>query len=136
MMYYCSLIKFILFFNFRCGKSTFICSFIQNLDTITKSNPTKVIYIYKVWQPLFESMKQEGLVHLFLKDQENIVERLKVETVGENSLIIFDDLINSKHLDQISNLFVVDGRHSNYSMIFTSQKMFLNNEYFRLISSF
>ena len=134
-MYYCSLIKFILFFNFRCGKSTFICSFIQNLDTITKSNPTKVIYIYKVWQPLFESMKQEGLVHLFLKDQENIVERLKVETVGENSLIIFDDLINSKHLDQISNLFVVDGHHSNYSMIFTSQKMFLNNEYFRLISN-
>ena len=134
-MYYCSLIKFILFFNFRCGKSTFICSFIQNLDTITKSNPTKVIYIYKVWQPLFESMKQEGLVHLFLKDQENIVERLKVETVGENSLIVFDDLINSKHLDQISNLFVVDGRHSNYSMIFTSQRMFVNNEYFRQISN-
>ena len=88
-----------------------------------------------MWQPLFESMKSDGLVHLFLKDQENIVDRLKVETVGENSLIVFDDLINSKHLDQISNLFVVDGRHSNYSMIFTSQRMFVNNEYFRQISN-
>ena len=51
----------------RCGKSTFICNMIQNLNRITKSNPTKIIYIYKVWQPLFESMKYEGLVDLFLK---------------------------------------------------------------------
>jgi len=114
----------------RCWKSTFICNMIQNLNRITKSNPTKIIYIYKVWQPLFESMKYEGLVDLFLKEQENIVDRLKLETVGENTLIIFDDLINSKFLEQISNLFVVDGRHSNYSMIFTSQRMFVNNEYF------
>ena len=89
--------------------------------------------MYKVWQPLFQDMNLQGLVHIFIKEDENLIEKLKMETIGDTCLIVFDDLINSKNLDEISNLFVVDGRHSNYSMIFTSQRMFVNNEYFRQI---
>ena len=118
----------------RSGKSVFIFNFLQNLSSITKLNPTKIIYVYKVWQPLFEDMKSNGSIH-FLKDQENIVNKLRESTIGEITLIIFDDLINSKNLEEISNLFVVDGRHSNYSMIFTSQRMFVNSEAFRQISN-
>ena len=91
--------------------------------------------MYKVWQPLFQDMNLQGLVHIFIKEDENLIEKLKMETIGDTCLIVFDDLINSKNLDEISNLFVVDGRHSNYSMIFTSQRMFVNNEYFRQISN-
>ena len=49
-------------------------------------------------------------------------------------LVIFDDLINSGSLSKLSDLFVVDGRHMNLSMIFISQKLFLNNDSFREIS--
>ena len=118
-----------------CGKSVFIQNLLQNISTVSKTNPTKIIYAYKVWQPLYEDMNLQGLVHLFIKEDENLAEKLKMETIGEISLIVFDDLINSKNLGDISNLFVVDGRHSNYSMIFTSQRMFVNNEYFRQISN-
>ena len=118
-----------------CGKSVFIQNLLQNISTVSKTNPTKIIYVYKVWQPLYEDMNLQGLVHLFIKEDENLAEKLKMETIGEISLIVFDDLINSKNLGDISNLFVVDGRHSNYSMIFTSQRMFVNNEYFRQISN-
>ena len=118
-----------------CGKSVFIQNLLQNISTVSKRNPTKIIYVYKVWQPLYEDMNLQGLVHLFIKEDENLAEKLKMETIGETSLIVFDDLINSKNLGEISNLFVVDGRHSNYSMIFTSQRMFVNNEYFRQISN-
>ena len=48
--------------------------------------------------------------------------------------MIFDDLINSKSLTEIATLFTVDGRHLNMSMIFLTQRMFVNNEYFRQIS--
>ena len=34
----------------------------------------------------------------------------------------------------IATLFTVDGRHMNMSMAFISQRMFVNNEYFRQIS--
>ena len=118
-----------------CGKSVFIQNLLQNISTVSKKNPSKIIYVYKVWQPLFQDMNLQGLVHIFIKDNENLLEKLKMETIGETCLIVFDDLINSKNLDEISNLFVVDGRHSNYSMIFTSQRMFVNNEYFRQISN-
>ena len=119
----------------RCGKTVFIKDLLQNIPSITKQNITKVIYVYKVWQQIFEDMKLQGLVHFFLREEENIVEKIKKLSFGEYSLVIFDDLINSKILEEISNLFVVDGRHSNYSMIFTSQRMFVNNEYFRQISN-
>ena len=119
----------------RCGKTVFIKDLLQNIPSITKQNISKVIYVYKVWQQIFEDMKLQGLVHFFLREEENIVEKIKKLSFGEYSLVIFDDLINSKNLEEISDLFVVDGRHSNYSMIFTSQRMFVNNEYFRQISN-
>ena len=119
----------------RCGKTVFIKDLLQNIPSITKQNISKVIYVYKVWQQIFEDMKLQGLIDFFLKEEENIVEKIKKLSFGEYSLVIFDDLINSKILEEISNLFVVDGRHSNYSMIFTSQRMFVNNEYFRQISN-
>ena len=112
----------------RCGKTVFIKDLLQNIPSITKQNISKVIYVYKVWQQTFEDMKLQGLVHFFLREEENIVEKIKKLSFGEYSLVIFDDLINSKNLEEISNLFVVDGRHSNYSMIFTSQRMFVNSE--------
>ena len=119
----------------RCGKTVFIKDLLENIASITKQNISKVIYVYKVWQSIFEDMHSQGLVNIFLEEKDNIIEKIKNLAYGETSLIIFDDLINSKNLEEISNLFVVDGRHSNYSLIFTSQRMFVNNEYFRQISN-
>ena len=119
----------------RCGKTVFIKDLLENMSSITKQNISKVIYVYKVWQSIFEDMHSQGLVNIFLEEKDNIIEKIKNLAYGETSLIIFDDLINSKNLEEISNLFVVDCRHSNYSLIFTSQRMFVNNEYFRQISN-
>ena len=53
---------------------------------------------------------------------------------GQPILVIFDDLIGSKSLPEIANMFTVDARHLNISMAFLSQRMFVNDEYFRQIS--
>ena len=52
----------------------------------------------------------------------------------DNHLVIFDDLIGSSSLKSIANLFTVDARHMNMSMVFLTQKMFVNCEHFRQIS--
>ena len=49
-------------------------------------------------------------------------------------LVIFDDLIGSSSLKNIANLFTVDARHMNMSLIFLTQRMFVNDESFRQIS--
>ena len=117
----------------RCGKTFFVVDFIQNIERICKEPPSNIIYVFKVWQPKYDEIR--GLVSVFIKEQEDLVEKIKSHCSSyQSSLIVFDDLINSKTLKEIANLFVVDGRHMKMSMIFLSQRLFVNDEYFRQIS--
>jgi len=53
---------------------------------------------------------------------------------GKSILVVFDDMINSKALSTLATLFTVDGRHMNMSLMFLTQRMFVNDEYFHQIS--
>ena len=116
----------------RCGKTFFVSDLLENIESFTKVPPLTIIYIYKVWQSKFDEMK--SLVHVFLEDCESIVGKIQERATGESMLVIFDDMINSKSLVDIATLFTVDGRHMNMSMVFLTQRMFVNNEHFRQIS--
>ena len=116
----------------RCGKTFFVSELLENIETITKEPPETIIYVYKVWQNKFDEMK--NVVHIFMEDSENVIQNIKDVAQGQGIFVIFDDLINSKSLVDIATLFTVDGRHMNMSMAFLSQRMFVNNEYFRQIS--
>ena len=114
---------------------TALSNVISYLNSFCKFPPTNVIYIYKIWQSKFNELLESGLVNFFIEDQMDLLAAIKQKTFGKPTLIIFDDMMNSKNLSDISNLFVIDGRHSNYSLIFIAQRMFLNNENFRQISN-
>ena len=116
----------------RCGKTFFVCDLLQNINSFCKTPPVSVIYVYKVWQEKFEEMK--NYVHKFIMDGDHVMDRIKENLFGKSTLLIFDDLLHSKALKEISTLFIVDARHQNLSLIFLTQKMFVNNEYFRQIS--
>ena len=116
----------------RCGKTFFVVDFIQNLKSISKIPPTNIIYVYKVWQPKYDEIRK--LITVYIQEQEDLLEKIKEHLSDQPSLIVFDDLINSKSLKNIAQLFVVDGRHLNMSLIFLSQRLFVNDEYFRQIS--
>ena len=114
----------------RSGKTFFLKDFIQNMDIFCKSPPKITTLVYKVFQPIYLDLNVDYL----RMDCDNLKEKLLELARGESMLVIFDDLINSSSLPNIANLFVVDGRHSNLSMIFLSQKLFIKNDYFRQIS--
>ena len=76
----------------------------------------------------------KNYVHKFIKDGDHVMDRIKENLFGNSTLLIFDDLPHSKSLKEISTLFIVDARHQNLSLIFLTQKMFVNNEYFQQIS--
>lgn len=116
----------------RCGKTVFVSKLIENIHTFAKLQPTYLIYVYKVWQPKFDEIRSLGVN--FMEDNDNIVNDIKSTVSGQPMLVIFDDLISSSSLKSIANLFTVDARHMNISMVFISQKMFVNCEYFRQIS--
>lgn len=114
-----------------CGKTTFIIDLIKNLSVISHKVPAHVIYFYKEWQPKFNNMVKELNVSFF-EDNDNIIEEIK--ELPSPALVVFDDMLNSSNLKAVAQLFTVHGRHMDLSLCFISQKLFLNNEYFRQIS--
>ena len=116
----------------RCGKTFFVADLLQNIQTFAKQPPSLVVYIYKVWQTKFDEMT--NVVHIFLEDQKNIVDKIKEYATGSPILVVFDDMINSSSLSELAPLFTVDARHMNMSLVFLTQRMFVNDEYFRQIS--
>ena len=84
----------------RCGKTYFISTLLENLSSFAKQPPTKIIYIYTVWQTKFDEMQR--MVNVFIKDNINILEQIKIYATGEPMFIIFDDMINSNSLPDIA----------------------------------
>ena len=116
------------------GKTSLICSILANLGSFTSSPPSKVIYLYKRWQPKFDELQQLGLVHEFSRDLVNLGSRVRAQAKYESLFVIFDDLLNSDCLEDVAGLFTVDSRHLGISCAFLTQRLFVNNEFFRQIS--
>merc|ERR1711954_591180 len=116
----------------RCGKTVFVSKLLEKIHAFAKIPPAKVLYIYKVWQPKYDEIMSLGVN--FMEDSDNIVNDIKSGVSGHPMLVIFDDLIGSSSLKVIADLFTVDARHMNMSLVFLSQRMFVNNEAFRQIS--
>ena len=87
----------------RCGKTFFVADLLQNIQTFAKQPPSLIIYIYKVWQSKFDEMK--SLVHVFLEDEENIVNKIKEYANGNPILVVFDDMIDSKSLSDSYSVY-------------------------------
>ena len=114
-----------------CGKTTFLVDLIKNISQFTIKPHLQIVYFYKEWQPKFDFLGEEYNV-MFLLDNENIIDQVK--QLKSPSFVIFDDMLNSSNLKAVAELYTVHGRHLNLSLAFLSQKLFLNNDYFRQIS--
>ena len=88
----------------RSGKTFFIDSFINNLPDFAINPPKTIVYVYKIWQPKYGEMK----VDYFIEDCEDLDKKLFENIKTPSSLVVFDDLINSKSLPTIAKLFTVD----------------------------
>ena len=104
------------------------------------NNKSVVVVFYLDFQMKIYSTKQQLSKIFSSKNLDKKLtnwskpEKIKEYVTGKSILVVFDDMINSKALSTLATLFTVDGRHMNMSLMFLTQRMFVNNEYFRQIS--
>jgi hypothetical protein len=97
-----------------CGKTVFVFKLIENMKEMIIPTPSKVVYCYGEYQPLFDNYPQiefhEGLPDVAMFD-------------GVPTLLILDDLMGEAD-DVVTRLFTKVSHHRNVSVIYLTQNIF------------
>jgi hypothetical protein len=108
-----------------CGKTMFIFKLIDNVREMIVPAPTKILYCYGEYQPIFTKYP-----HLtFIDGLPDITQFDGKESV----LLIIDDLMNETN-ESVSAIFTKISHHRNVSIVYITQNMFPKNKHARTIS--
>ena len=104
------------------GKTNFAINMIKESDRLFDQKPDRVIIIYKVFQEIYNTCKKYFPTSFYTEDECDLEELTLLNK--DKLLIICDDLYFSKKLVEISEHFLIKGRHRNTSWIVLTQSIF------------
>lgn len=116
-----------------CGKSTFICRLLTDLEGSVDTKIEQVVWFYSEAnsRPAFPPQLEQKLN---LKFQKGVPAKFVNPTNGA-VLIILDDLMDETgHDGRVSQLFTRGSHHQQISIILTTQNLFHQGKFFRTIS--
>ena len=104
-----------------CGKTWLISKLIGNIREVTSPPITNVVYLYSVWQGIYDRLAEDGVV--FTRDLGLIDE---LEGLREsNVLLIIDDLETElSKSEELGNLYTKYSHHYKISVIMIVQNYF------------
>lgn len=111
------------------GKTQFVKSLLQNIQTLVTPIPETIIFCYGEWQSTYKDIQQLALNIDFIEGLPD----LDAMTMGEPKLIVIDDLMGETN-DQVSRLFTKGSHHKNISVIYIVQNLFNKQKEQRTIS--
>lgn len=118
----------------HAGKSTFVFSLLKQLK-LFESNIQHILYVYGIWQPLFDRMEREISSITFFQGipDKEILERYSSKS--GNILLVLDDVmgIGASNVE-LMNLFTTYSHHMGITVIFLLQNIFPPGKYMRTIS--
>ena len=102
------------------GKTMYLAKLIKHRHTMIQPNVQRVIYSYKKYQPIFDTMNDVEFVQGLNFHLDRSIP----------TLLIIDDQMNECN-PKISDLFAVGAHHDNCSVIFVSQVLFFQDKAYR-----
>ena len=102
------------------GKTNYLLRLIQHKDSAIQPNVKRVIYSYKKYQSVFDTVP--GVE--FVQGANYVLDR------SVPTLLIIDDQMNDGSVE-LTDLFTVGAHHDNCSTIFVSQVLFLQDRAYR-----
>lgn len=116
------------------GKTHFVSQLIENADKIFSVKIHNFVYIYSVWQPMFDQLLKIRPFNFI----QGIPASLADDTilpVSANNLLILDDLMNEASNNiEVQNVFTQYVHHRNLSCIYLMQNLFIQGKASRTIS--
>ena len=95
---------------------TYLAKLIKHRDEMIIPNVQRVLYSYKKWQPIFNTMNDVTFVQgMNFELDRNIP-----------TLLIIDDQMNQVD-ERLAELFTVSAHHENTSVIFVTQNLFFQD---------
>jgi len=105
-----------------CGKSSFVLRLADNVDTMIKPIPVKIIYYFTEYQSIFDRYP-----HIDFRQGVPKLDEIR------NALVILDDMMLEAD-QRILNIFTRGSHHREISIVFMVQNFFNNNRHMRTIS--
>jgi hypothetical protein len=106
----------------QSGKSTLLRQVLKNADSLFCTPPQRVIYVYSIWQTLYDQMTQEMQNIIFLSSIPSEEEILNYTENVAHTVICFDDMLHQVMSSQVvSDMTTKLCHHCKMTCIFTSQ---------------
>jgi len=107
------------------GKTNFVMRLIDNVDAMIEPPPSKIVYYFGEYQPLFDRYPRVDFRHGTPKLGE--VEKLS------GALVVFDDMMGEVD-ERLTSVFTRGSHHRNVSVVFMVQNFFNRSKHMRTIS--
>ena len=104
------------------GKTNFCLQIIKNALRILDEPPSKILIIYKEFQPIYLEFNNHIPTKIYNEDEIDLEK--ETENNKENLLMICDDLYFSAKINEVADHFLIKARHRNTSWIVLTQSIF------------
>ena len=113
-----------------CGKTTLIKNILQRAQFLISPPPTRIIWLYKRWQPLYYELRKTVTPRIeFVQGIPLGLESDSFISTKENNLIILDDLMSTAGKNPIvTELFTEGSHHRNLSVIAINQNLYFSKD--------
>ena len=118
-----------------CGKTMWIAQLLQLSNTMINPAPTRILYFYKRWQPLYdEIMKHVPRIEFVEGIPHNVKDDSYFDTKFPTLFILDDQMRDSAKSSDICELFTEGSHHRNLSVICLMQNLFYQGKESRTMS--
>ena len=120
------------------GKTYRTCEILRNKDSmiIGGEGIKNVVFCYAVWQPVYQKLKEEGVVTKFVNKKptcQEFTDLVSSHSKSGGSIVVIDDFMGQIDQDMVE-ITTVHSRHNNTVTFMLFQSLFPANKLARQIS--
>ena len=117
------------------GKTTLLKNIVREANDLFVPNPTLILFIYKAYDPDFDTLKQNGDKLMFLPDLPNDKELDQILENENHTILILDDVLDMSSNPFYCDLLMFRSHHQRITPIISCQHLFNKGKFTQALAS-